>query len=194
VAIGRSPATRPAVPPAECLDTELERIGGMNMGQLRAHWRETFASDPPSAFSKDLLARAICHRLQEQTFGGLSASTSRQLRALVNPGCEPPRRLKVGSVLVREHQGLVHEVLVVPGGFSWQGRTHDSLSTIAKTITGTSWSGTRFFGLRSRKISDQEGDPTAGRDFPERDRKPPRRSGRRSSMRAAISGDAGGGS
>jgi hypothetical protein len=169
----------------------------MNIEQLRGFWRETFASDAPAALSKDLLARAICYRLQEQAFGGLSASTGRLLRSLAKPGIEPPRRIKVGSVLVREHQGLVHEVLVVPGGFCWQGKTHGSLSTIAKMITGTSWNGPRFFGLRSRKISDQEEDPTTGRAFLDRGPKlsSPRRasgrSGRRSSMLAAVSGDGG---
>ena len=51
-------------------------MGEMNIGQLRACWRQTVASDPPAAFSKELLARAICYRLQEQTFGGLKASTT----------------------------------------------------------------------------------------------------------------------
>jgi hypothetical protein len=153
----------------------------------------------PPAFSKDLLARAICYRLQEQTFGGLSASTDRLLRSLVKPGAEPPRQVKVGSVLIREHQGVVHEVLVVPGGFCWRGKTYDSLSTIAKTITGTGWNGPRFFGLRSKKMHDQQEHPTTGRASVDRDRKPQLsscqkvsgRSGRRSSVRAA-SGDAGG--
>jgi hypothetical protein len=172
----------------------------MNVEQLRGCWRETTASDPPAAFSKDLLARAICYRVQEQTVGGLSASTDRLLRSLVKPGAEPPRRVKVGSVLIREHQGVVHEVLVVPGGFCWQGKTYDSLSTIAKKITGTSWNGPRFFGLRSKKMHDQQENPTIGRGSVDRDRKPhlssrkyaSGRSGRRSSVRAAF-GDGGGG-
>ena len=37
---------------------------------------------------------------------------------------------------------------MVPGGFSWQDKTYPSLSTIAQAITGTSWNGPRFFGLR----------------------------------------------
>jgi hypothetical protein len=121
------------------------------------------------------------------------------LRSLIKPGAEPPRQVKVGSVLIREHQGVVHEVLVVPGGFRWQGKTHDSLSTIAKTITGTIWNGPRFFGLRSRKMPNQAEDPTTGRAFLDREPQPssPRktsgRSGRPSSMRAAAAGDAGGG-
>jgi hypothetical protein len=198
--LGRTSATQPASAPAESPDAALARISEMNIEQLLVCWRETFASAPPAAFSKDLLARAICYRLQEQTFGGLSASTARLLRSLVKPGAEPPRQVKVGSVLIREHQGVVHEVLVVPGGFCWQGETYDSLSTIAKTITGTSWNGPRFFGLRSKKMHDQEEDPTTGLAAVDRDRKPQHlsrrkasgRSGRRSSVQAA-SADGGGG-
>lgn len=33
-------------------------------------------------------------------------------------------------------------------GFEWQGAVYRSLSEIARRITGTSWSGPRFFGLR----------------------------------------------
>ena len=196
MALGRTFATQPASAPAESPDAALARMGEMNIEQLRGCWRETFASDPPAAFSKDLLARAICYRLQEETLGGLSASTARLLRSLVKPGAEPPRQVKVGSVLVREHQGVVHEVLVVPGGFCWQGKTYDSLSTIAKTITGTGWNGPRFFGLRSKKTHNQEEDPTTGRASADRDRKPQPsssrkafgRSGRRSSVQAASGG------
>jgi hypothetical protein len=144
-------ADQPATFPGETPDATLAHIGEMNFDQLRARWRETFASDPPAAFSKDLLARAICHRLQENALGGLSASTARLLRSLVKPRAEVPRQVKVGSVIIREHQGLVHEVLVVPGGFCWQGKTYDSLSIIARKITGTSWNGPRFFGLRSKQ-------------------------------------------
>ncbi len=63
-------------------------------------------------------------------------------------GAAPMRHLKVGSVIVREYQGKVHEVMVVPDGFIWQGKVYASLSTIARKITGTSWNGPRFFGLR----------------------------------------------
>ena len=147
---------QPASAPAEALDATLADIGAMNAEQLRARWRKAFASDPPAAFSRDLLARAICYRLQEDALGGLSASTARLLRSLGKPGVEPPRQAKVGSVIIREHQGVVHEVLVVPGGFCWQGKTYDSLSTIAKKITGTTWNGPRFFGLRSKAAAGED--------------------------------------
>jgi len=165
------------------LDQDLARIGAMNGDALRAEWRRVFGSDQPPAFSKDLMARAIAYRLQEQVLGGLSPSAARLLRTLAKPGVEPPRQVKAGSVIVREHKGVVHEVLVVPGGFCWQGKTYDSLSTIAKKITGVTWNGPRFFGLRSKKPEADDAVPTVGASVA-----PPagvrRRPGRRSSLRS----------
>jgi hypothetical protein len=50
-------------------------------------------------------------------------------------------------VLVRDYQGQRHTVTVVSDGFDWQGATYPSLSAIARAITGTAWSGPRFFAL-----------------------------------------------
>ncbi len=168
------------------LEESLARIGATNIDGLRAEWRRIFGSDPPPAFSKDLLARAIAYRLQEQALGDLSPSAARLLRSLAKPGAEPPRQVKVGSVIVREHKGVLHEVLVVPGGFCWQGKTYDSLSTIAKKITGVTWNGPRFFGLRSKKAATEEAGPSAGVAV-RPDDVGQRRRGRRSSLRSPVS-------
>lgn len=184
--------TQPTLTPAASLEVELALTGAMTIDQLRATWRKVLASDPPSAFSKDLLARAIAFHKQAKALGGLPAPTARLLRSLIRPGVEPPRQVKLGSVIVREHQGVVHDVLVVPGGFCWRGKTYDSLSTIAKTITGTSWNGPRFFGLRKKRKDLHSLEPDA---TPPRlgDKEPIKRdwtsgkrlSGRRSSLRTA---------
>jgi Protein of unknown function (DUF2924) len=182
---------QPASAPAEAIQVELARIGAMNIDQLRAAWREALASDPPPAFSKDLLARAIAFHAQQKALGELSPATARLLRSLIKPGVEPPRQVKVGSVIVREHQGVVYEVLVVPGGFCWQGKTYESLSTIAKTITGTSWNGPRFFGLRAKRDRQTPDNPEPGAAPARQEdggrfkvcRTSGKRSGRRSSMR-----------
>src|SRR5947209_18650197 len=100
----------------------------MDVYELRALWRNNEGSDPPAGLTKDLLARALTYRLQEQAFGGLSASTRRILRAFGNHDAERLRHIKIGSVLVREHAGKIHEVIAVPGGFLWQGETYQSLS------------------------------------------------------------------
>ena len=58
------------------------------------------------------------------------------------------RTLKQGTLLRREWNGVVHAVTVTPDGFAWSGSTYKSLSQVARAITGTRWSGPRFFGLR----------------------------------------------
>jgi hypothetical protein len=141
----KQPAKKPA---AIDLEAELARIAAMNINELRSLWREREGREAPRGFSKDLTARAIAYAIQEEQLGGLSPELK---KLLANPDAEPPRRIKVGSVIVREYAGARHEVFVVEGGFSWQARTYPSLSVIAKEITGTRWNGPRFFGLRDNQ-------------------------------------------
>ena len=130
------------------LDAELGRIAAMNIDKLRDLWRETRGREPPEALTKDLITRALAHFLQDEHLGGLRPDLRKLLTSLAAKGAGPTRHLKVGSVIVREYQGKVHEVMVVPEGFCWQGKVYASLSIIARKITGTSWNGPRFFGLR----------------------------------------------
>ncbi len=135
----------------EDLEAEIARMAALGVEHLRALWPERRGGAPPSALSKDLLLRALCHQLQEQRLGGLDKPLKRLLSQAARNGSAPTARIKVGSVIVREHQGRVHEVVVTPGGFLWRDETYASLSAIAQKITGTSWNGPRFFGLRTRQ-------------------------------------------
>jgi hypothetical protein len=139
---------RLASAPAADIAVELECIGAMNIEAVRACWRETRGVNAPRALTRDLLARALGYFLQEEEFGGLAPHLRKLLANVGKNGSSPVRYLKAGSVIVREHEGVVHEVIVVPGGFLWRGQPFSSLSTIALKITGTSWNGPRFFGLR----------------------------------------------
>jgi hypothetical protein len=53
---------------------------------------------------------------------------------------------KPGTRLIREWRGQTHEVTVLDEGYEWQGVRYRSLSPIARAITGSRWSGPRFFG------------------------------------------------
>jgi hypothetical protein len=144
------------------IETEIEHIRSLGLDALRVRWRSIFGATPPMALSKDLLARMMAYRIQEKTFGGLDRTTIRLLDGMARgqkPGTDVKRRLKAGTVLVREYQGERHTVTVVPGGFVWQGTTYGSLSTIARTITGTPWGGPRFFGLRSANSKQEDKEP-----------------------------------
>jgi hypothetical protein len=122
-----------------------------------------FGAVPPAALTKDLLVRIMAYRMQEEAFGGLDRATRKLLDGMARgerPDPDAKRRLKAGTVLVRDYQGDRHTVTVVTDGFVWRGTTYASLSTIARAITGTAWGGPRFFGLRSPDRNQQCQEPT----------------------------------
>jgi len=133
------------------IEAEIDRIRSLGLDELRNRWRKTLASPPPAAFGRDLIVRLLCWHLQEQAFGGLDPNTGKLLNSLLR-GDEhrPDRRLKPGTVLVREYQGLRHTVTVGPNGYVWREQAYASLSAVARAITGTSWNGHRFFGVGPR--------------------------------------------
>jgi hypothetical protein len=77
---------QPAVMPAEDVDEAISRVAEMNVSELRSVWRDTFGSEPPSAFSKDLLARAIAYRLQEEAYGGWTIRLNGRTQRVVKSG------------------------------------------------------------------------------------------------------------
>lgn len=139
------------------VEAELERLRPMPIKELRALWRAKLKSEPPKAFGPDLLRRSIAYRIQEAAYGGLDPATTKLLKQLMAqyakiPGkIVLPRRIKPGAILVREWKGESHRVTVLENGFAYAGKTYESLSEIARSITGTRWNGPRFFGLRTEK-------------------------------------------
>jgi hypothetical protein len=129
------------------IEAEIARIRSLPLDALRRRWRAAFGRTPSVALSKDLLGRMMACRLQEQAFGSLDRESVRFLDGLGRHGGAPRRQLKPGTVLVRDYHGQRHTVPVAPDGFNWQGTTYASLSAIARAITGTAWSGPRFFAL-----------------------------------------------
>jgi hypothetical protein len=128
---------------------EIARIHSLAPDALPRRWRAVFGRKPPAGLSTDLLGRMIAMRIQEQAFGGLDRESLSFLDGLARRGVPPRRHLKPGTVLLREYHGQRHTVTVGREGFDWQGTTYPSLSAIARAITGTAWSGPRFFALRA---------------------------------------------
>ena len=152
----------------EGIEAEIDRVRSLGVDSLRTLWRTTFRASPPPAFSKDILARFLCWHIQEQAFGGLDPKTAKHLDGLARGDrsrADRSRRLKPGTVLLREYQGERHTVIVVAEGYVWREATYVSLSIIARAITGTAWNGPRFFGLRIDKgavVSPDAADASPG--------------------------------
>jgi hypothetical protein len=177
--------------PDPAVEAELDRLAVMPIAQLRVRYREVFRSDPPKAFGPDLLRRSIAHRIQEKAYGGLSRSAQRLLDQMMKAfAAKPngkivlPRRIKPGSILVREWKGKSHRVMVLADGFAHDGETYTNLSEIAVLITGTRWNGPRFFGLRAR--AQDSGEPAAPGRSGSAKRKPEAASSRSSHLGGGI--------
>ena len=140
----------------DALNVQLAALSEMDAPELRAKWRRLYRSPPPKLLRRDLLELGVAWKLQERVLGGLSAATKRQLAELARTMSEKSDLAKVrtitlkpGARLVRDWNGETHEILVVEDGFQWRGKTWGSLSVIAREMTGTRWSGPRFFGLKT---------------------------------------------
>jgi hypothetical protein len=159
----------PAAPDWASLEVEIARLRGLDLKGLRARWRMAFGRETPPSLPRHLLLAMLAYRLQAEVLGDLDAETVRFLKhidlasskqaaiPLTREFDRRRRQLSAGTVLIREWNGAHHRVMVVEGGFAWEGRTYQSLSEIAKTITGTKWSGPRFFGLRDSKQARASG-------------------------------------
>ncbi len=150
------------------LENRLGRLTRMSPAQLRAEWQRVTRHPAPS-ISPDLLRRGIAYRLQEVAHGGLTTAVSRELNDLakrIARGESPlpwtAIRLKPGTLLLRTWRGKTYCVVVGDRGFVYDDRVFPSLSPIAHEITGTPWSGPRFFGLRSKRAGCEPREATDG--------------------------------
>src|SRR5471032_1963940 len=134
------------------IEAEIAHIVALDPGEIRVLWRKSFQKDVPRALATRLLIWMLVWKVQEDAFGGHDAATLRLLSAYGRQDADKVvlfRRLKPGTSVVREYQGVRHIVTITEGGFVWQGKSYDSLSVIAREITGSRWNGPRFFGLRA---------------------------------------------
>jgi hypothetical protein len=147
----------------------IAELKSLNLEGLRQRWRKLHRTAAPQHLPRWLLFRILAYKIQADVLGDLDRETVRYLDQVadarerrqaageIRSGKKPPpvppvpprRGLKPGTVLVREYNKILHHVMVVQDGFSWNGSTYRSLSEAAFAITGTNWNGPRFFGLRS---------------------------------------------
>jgi hypothetical protein len=100
-----------------------------------------------------MLRLALGYEVQAKATGRLSRTSSQQLEETGDPRSRA-MPLRSGMRPVREWHGTVHVVTVGENGaIDWNGRHWKSLSEVARTITGTRWSGPAFFGLKQRKAA-----------------------------------------
>ena len=131
------------------IDAQLAALADMTPEALRERWSEVTSAPLPKV-SAALLRLALAYALQAAGYGGLARHTEQRLKALAR-GDGDSVIMKPGARLVREWNGVLHTVMVGEDGqVHWNGKDWNSLSQVARAITGTRWSGPAFFGLKAR--------------------------------------------
>ncbi|HMB76451.1 MAG TPA: DUF2924 domain-containing protein [Kiloniellaceae bacterium] len=131
------------------VDEKIAALVRLDRSALLKLWIAAYGAKAPPHLSQSLMVRAMAHEIQVRAYGGLSTRTKRALKAALTADgkvASPPCN---GSRLVREWHGRLHEVEVLAEGYLYRGKRYRSLSAIAKVITGTKWSGPRFFQAKA---------------------------------------------
>jgi hypothetical protein len=142
----------------ESLAHQLEQLPQLDRKSLQDLWLELFGKPPHPKLRREVLVPILAYRMQEKALGGLKPSTLKKLHALAEDSgkklsAKCGNRLRPGARIMREWQGQLHEVSVLAAGFDYRGQQYQSLSEIARQITGTRWSGPLFFGLKKRSAA-----------------------------------------
>lgn len=113
-------------------------------------YHKKYCGSAPVILTRSYLRRKIIYRIQEIQFGGLSNDEIKRIEALAN---EPKDKISTmniikGTIIKREYNNQMYEVVSLGNGkFEMNGIEYNSLSAVAKKITGTHWNGRAFFGL-----------------------------------------------
>jgi hypothetical protein len=97
-----------AIQDATACQEALSRLPTLEIGELRQQWRVLYKAEASPHLSRELLVRAVAHRMQEVALRGLRPRRQRQLRQIAQQFKETGEatvrarpELKPGTRLVR---------------------------------------------------------------------------------------------
>ena len=168
---------------AASIADQLAALQKMTVGQLTEKYLEVFGV-PTRTRNGPYLRKRIGWQIQALAEGGLSeralariaelapmapvrwrptaptgAPTAATVATPAQPATRDPRLPPPGTVLVRVHRGIEHQVTVLDDGFEYQGQRYRTLTQLARLITGTPWNGFLFWRLQRRGRTSKVGEP-----------------------------------
>jgi hypothetical protein len=143
---------------------QLSSLPHLQKPALFTLWQQLFNTIPPNGMRKEMLVQFLAYRMQEKELGGVSDRSHLRLKELAGSiearsttSASSSLVIKPGTRLMREWKEQVHVVNVEEGSYEYRGARYESLSEIARLITGTRWSGPLFFGLKGKRNSNSMG-------------------------------------
>ncbi len=129
---------------------DITSLGPADLSTLRSWYEEIEGKPAPPSASAEFLRQHLAWHLQAAQQELHPASLrQRLLKKSQAKSLHHRDQAQPGTRLIREWQGVTYEVTVLKDGYLWQGEKYRSLSQIATSITGTRWSGPRFFGIKT---------------------------------------------
>jgi hypothetical protein len=135
---------------ADKITARMSELGELDRSGLRIAWGQAFGNAPPHFLSMLFMRKALIWDAQCKQYGGVPANLKRALKSAADgkpPGVSATSSIRPGTQLIREWNGRRYQVDATADGYRYNGDDFKSLSAIALLITGTTWSGPRFFGL-----------------------------------------------
>ena len=131
-----------------CIGGDMTDYTHCTVQQLRAKWTEVINRPIPPIRRSLIIKYLIWYeqaKREKISFLGFfnevkQASVSANKNTVI---------LEAGSKITRSYKGVVHTVEVISNGYLYDGKQYKSLSGIAKAITGKSWNGKVFFGVKN---------------------------------------------
>jgi hypothetical protein len=147
---------------ATAIRKEIQDLEASPLPKLREAWAQRYGKPVPAPTCRKLLLRLLAWRIQANAFGGHKPEVLQILnepivrRAKTPTDAHTDMKLRIGTVLKREWLGRERQVVVKADGFAYEGKMYRTISEVARAITGTKWSGPRFFGLKDSKNRPRE--------------------------------------
>ncbi|MEQ8785094.1 MAG: DUF2924 domain-containing protein [Pirellulaceae bacterium] len=159
MAIANSNGAAVSAPTKLNVEQEVAALQRMSTADLREKYEEVFGEACRSRH-KQYLVKRIAWRMQANLYGGLSERALQRAAELANDAdlrLTAPKPVQMDkplpmaqSELTRIYKGRKIVVRVLEDGFEYDGQHYSSLSAVARVVTGSHWSGNRFFGLQQK--------------------------------------------
>ncbi len=164
------------------IEQHQKRLEKLSIAELRLEYEKVFGEITTSRHARYIIKR-ILWQMQANLHGGLSekalerASKLADLNRLrmTSPRPKPlsedaqiisrtlPQTITSiqsdiapGTQLERMYKGQRIVVTIMENGVRFNGELYNSLSAVAREITGTRWNGKLFFGLKKRKAVNEK--------------------------------------
>jgi hypothetical protein len=133
--------------------SQIAHLQTLSLKELRQLWNEKKLNTAQNYWQKSDYIEEFAYILQEAAFGGLSEKSQarideydariKQGRPLLD---DFERALPVGMILTRDYNGYRHIVKILDDEkVEYDGKVYNSLSAVARHITGKRWNGREFF-------------------------------------------------